>query len=218
MRWTVLCDVTNPLVGPTGAAASFGPQKGATADDVALLDAGLARLADVLDEAGCPPVRDRPGAGAAGGAGGGLAAVTGAELLPGAEVVADAVRLDEALDGADLVITAEGRIDAQSAAGKVVGAVARHADALGVPVVGLAGSVAPGFDPVGALGLIAALPIVEGTVSEAEAMARAGELIHRAAERAVRLFGASRQSPLGMKPGWRALPGGRGCGIIPLSR
>jgi glycerate 2-kinase len=192
--WTLLCDVTNPMVGPTGAAASFGPQKGASADDVVLLDAGLARLADALETAGCPPVRHLRGAGAAGGAGGGLAAVTGAALLQGAEVVAAAVRLDEAIDRADLVITAEGRIDSQSAAGKVVGAVARHAGALGVPVVGLAGSVAPGFDPAATLGLAATVPIAGGPVGEAEAMTRAGELLTLAAERSVQLLGASRNS------------------------
>ena len=190
VQWTLLCDVTNPMVGADGAAASFGPQKGATPDDIALLDAGLARLADALEEAGCPPVRHRSGAGAAGGAGGGLAAVTGAELLRGAEVVAKAVGLDEAIDGADLVITAEGRIDAQSAAGKVVGAVARHARALGVPAVGLAGSVASGFDPVATLGLAATLTIAGGAVGEAEAMGRAGELLTLAAERAMRLLGS----------------------------
>ncbi len=185
VQWTLLCDVTNPMVGPAGAAASFGPQKGATANDVALLDAGLTRLADALEAAGCPPVRHRPGAGAAGGAGGGLAAVTGAELLPGAEVVAKAVGLDEAIDGADLVITAEGRIDAQSAAGKVVGAVARHAGALGVPVVGLAGSVAPGFDPVATLGLAAVQVLGGGRLGVAESMLRAGELLAGAAAQAV---------------------------------
>ena len=185
VRWTLLCDVTNPMVGPAGSAASFGPQKGATADDIALLDAGLTRLADALEEVGCPPVRHRSGAGAAGGAGGGLAAVTGADLLPGAEVVAAAVGLDEAIGGADLVITAEGRIDAQSAAGKVVGAVARHARALGVPVVGLAGSVAPGFDPVATLGLAAVEMLGGGRLGVAESMARAGELLAEAAAEAV---------------------------------
>ena len=185
VRWTLLCDVTNPMVGPAGSAASFGPQKGATADDIALLDAGLTRLADALEEVGCPPVRHRSGAGAAGGAGGGLAAVTGADLVPGAEVVAAAVRLDDAIGGADLVFTAEGRIDAQSAAGKVVGAVARHARARGVPVVGLAGSVAPGFDPVATLGLAAVEMLGGGRLGVAESMARAGELLAEAAAEAV---------------------------------
>ncbi|WP_084078874.1 glycerate kinase [Demequina sp. NBRC 110057] len=137
----VLSDVTSPLTGPEGAAAVFGPQKGATPDQVALLDAGLSRWADAAD-AGDAARADRaaPGAGAAGGTGFGLA-LWGAALGSGAAAVADAVGLSDALHGADLVITGEGAYDGQSDAGKVVSEVRRRAAATGPPVALVAGRV-----------------------------------------------------------------------------
>jgi glycerate kinase len=132
---TALSDVTNPLLGPSGAAAVFGPQKGATPDDVARLDAGLARLADLL---GADPLRE--GAGAAGGVGFGLL-TWGAELAAGAGAVGDILGVPEAIAGADVVITGEGRFDSQSAAGKVPSYVAGIATRVGVPALLVAGLV-----------------------------------------------------------------------------
>jgi len=132
-----LTDVRAPLLGPGGAAAVYGPQKGASQDDIAILEAGLARLAQLLG--GTP---SQPGAGAAGGCGYGLAAAWGAHLLPGAEWVANAAGLPKALSGADLVITGEGRYDETSLRGKVVGTVQSIATRVGVPVAVVAGSVA----------------------------------------------------------------------------
>ena len=132
---TLLVDVDSPLLGPTGAAVVFGPQKGASADDVLALERGLERFASLLD---VDPAT--PGAGAAGGAGFGLLA-WGARLEPGAVAVADAVRLSDALTGADVVVTGEGRFDGQTAAGKTVSVVRRWADGQGVPVVLVAGVV-----------------------------------------------------------------------------
>jgi glycerate 2-kinase len=132
-----LTDVRAPLLGPSGAAAVFGPQKGASPADIAVLEAGLARLAGLLD--GDPA---EPGAGAAGGCGYGLAAGLGAKLLPGAAELAVVAGLPEALTGADLVITGEGQYDATSEGGKVVGAVHAITAAAGVAVAVVAGRIA----------------------------------------------------------------------------
>ena len=134
-RITALCDVTNPLCGPGGASAVFGPQKGATARQVSLLDAALGHFSEVAAVQMGRNVRDVPGAGAAGGLGAGLVAFCGAALCPGFQVVSRAARLAEALGGADLVLTGEGRIDAQTAGGKGVSGVAALSKECGDPLV-----------------------------------------------------------------------------------
>jgi glycerate kinase len=136
------CDVTNPLLGPFGAAAVYGPQKGADPGLVQQLELGLARLALVAArDLGTAGMELRRGSGAAGGTGFGLVAFLGARLAPGVEVVADAAGLDPLLEGSDLVFTGEGRFDRQSLEGKVPGEVARRARRLGVPCLVIAGSV-----------------------------------------------------------------------------
>ncbi|MFE6256781.1 glycerate kinase [Agromyces sp. NPDC057865] len=135
----ILGDVTNPLLGPFGAAAVFGPQKGADAAAIDVLEANLARLADLMPEA-LQPFAAAPGAGAAGGTGFGLLA-WGASMGGGAALVAHAVGLREALDGADLVITGEGRFDGQSEAGKAPTVVAALARDAGVPTALVAGAI-----------------------------------------------------------------------------
>ncbi|MFG2019802.1 glycerate kinase [Actinomadura geliboluensis] len=187
-RFRVACDVTNPLVGPAGAAAVFGPQKGASPAQVAELDAALTVFADVLAARGGPRVHDLPGAGAAGGTCGGLVGVLGAEPAAGAELVAAAVGLPAALAGADLVVTGEGRVDGQSAGGKVVSAVAALARDRGVPCLALAGGVAGPLDELHALGLTAAFSLADGPRTLAELKADAAPLLAAAAEQAVRLF------------------------------
>ena len=149
----VACDVTNPLTGPLGASRVYGPQKGADEKAVELLDAALERLAEVIARDLGPDVRDLPGAGAAGGTGAGLVAFLGARLVPGAPLIVTAAGLDRALDGADLVITGEGRIDSQTAYGKAPGEVARRARQRGVPIVFLAGTRGPGWDQLTDLGI-----------------------------------------------------------------
>ena len=186
-RFRLACDVTNPLVGPRGAAAVFGPQKGATPEQVAELDAALARLADVLAEHTGVRVHDLPGAGAAGGACGGLVALLGGEPARGAELVADTVGLPAALDGADLVITGEGRVDGQSAGGKVASAVASLARDRGVPAVALGGSVAGPLEDLHALGLTAAFSIADGPRTLDEMTGSADRLLADLAEQVVRL-------------------------------
>ncbi|WP_353827705.1 glycerate kinase [Agromyces sp. SYSU T0242] len=137
----VLClsDVTSPLLGPDGAAPVFGPQKGADADQVRVLEAGLRRLSQVVGDDG-----SRPGDGAAGGTGYGLRALWGAELHPGAARTAGLVGVDDEVERADLVITGEGRLDRTSLRGKVVGHLVDRARAVGVPVVVIAGQAEAG--------------------------------------------------------------------------
>ncbi len=142
----VACDVTNPLTGPEGASAVYGPQKGADPLTVRLLDRALGRLAEVIERQFGKRVADVPGAGAAGGTGAGLMAFLDAKLVSGAGLVVDASGFDQALPGAQLVITGEGRADGQTAYGKAPGEVARRAHAAGVPAVLIAGSKGAGWE------------------------------------------------------------------------
>ncbi len=184
----VAVDVTNPLCGPEGASAVYGPQKGATAEIVAELDAALSHFADVVAADLGRDVRDLPGAGAAGGAGAGFVAFLGAELTRGAPLVVDASGLDKALTGAVAVVTGEGRVDAQTAYGKGPAEVAARAERAGVPVVLLAGGLAPGWESVLEVGVDAVLPIAEGPATVQEMEAGAEGLLERAAARACRLM------------------------------
>jgi glycerate kinase len=142
----VACDVTNPLTGPEGASAVYGPQKGADPLTVRLLDDALGRLALVIERQYGKRVADVPGAGAAGGTGAGLMAFLDAKLVSGAGLVVDASGFNRALPGAELVITGEGRADAQTAYGKAPGEVARRAQAAGVPAVLIAGTKGAGWE------------------------------------------------------------------------
>ena len=143
---TVLCDVTNPLCGPLGAARVFGPQKGAGPADVAMLDHNLVHLANVIEADLRVKVGELGGAGAAGGLGAGLVAFAGATLTNGADYVIEATRLADHVRGTDLVVTGEGRIDAQSTMGKVLSGVARCARDADVPVIAIAGSAGDGAE------------------------------------------------------------------------
>lgn len=136
----VACDVTNPLTGPTGAAAIYGPQKGATPDQVAQLDDGLRHLARLIREQLKLEVEHVPGAGAAGGLGAGLIAFAGAALTSGIDLVLDATRFAERVAACDLCLTGEGRLDGQSLSGKAILGIARLAESHGVPTIALVGS------------------------------------------------------------------------------
>jgi glycerate kinase len=176
-----LYDVTNPLVGALGAARIFGPQKGATHEQVEVLERALVRLSERVEADLGLRVAELPGAGAGGGLGAGLVAFCGAELTPGLEMVMDAVGLDEQLVGADLAITGEGRLDAQSLAGKTPVGVAMRARAAGVKCVAIAGDVDlddgalrdAGFDAaaslVAACGIEEALRRPRGAIEQATA-------------------------------------------------
>ncbi len=145
---TAMCDIDNPLCGPQGAAYVFAPQKGADEAAVERLDQNLRALDAVFAARLGRFVADVPGAGAAGGFGGGLLALFGAELRPGIEAVLDLVGFDRLLEGCEAVFTGEGRLDSQSLRGKVISGVARRARRRGVPVIVIAGSVAPELEPV----------------------------------------------------------------------
>lgn len=187
------CDVDNPLCGPTGASRVYGPQKGAGPKVVEELDAALRHFGDVIEEQLGVPVLDVPGAGAAGGLGAGLVAFAGGVLRPGVDIVADACKLTSRIAGAELVITGEGRIDAQTPHGKTPAGVAKAARQLGIPVVAIAGSLGPGYDAVHDCGIREVISIQSGTMSLAEAMARAPELLAAAAERVARAWADTRR-------------------------
>lgn len=182
-RIEVAVDVRSPLLGASGAAAVFGPQKGASAADVARLEAGLDRFTQLAcAAAGADPARAaEPGMGAAGGCAFGLAVLCGAVLVPGATLVCDLVGLDDALRGASLAFTGEGRLDSSTAAGKAPAEVARRAAAAGVPCVALAGSVEPPVAPAYA----EAVAIGAGLTLD-ESRARTAELLRAAADTVVR--------------------------------
>jgi glycerate kinase len=184
----VACDVTNPLCGPDGASAVFGPQKGATPAMITALDANLRHFAAIVARDLGVEILTRPGAGAAGGLGGGLAAFVGGKLRPGIDLVIDAVKLRERLAGAQLCLTGEGAIDAQSAFGKTAVGVARVARSLGCPTLALAGSIGPGAEAVLAEGVQAYFSICPGPISLEDAVARATPLLEQATEQAVRAF------------------------------
>jgi len=180
----VACDVDNPLLGSRGAAAVYGPQKGATPEQVELLDRGLAHLAELIERDLGKDVREFPGAGAAGGLGAGLVAFCGARLRPGIDIVMDATRLHERIRGADLIITGEGRLDGQSMMGKVIAGVGRAGQAVGVPVVALVGSVGEGAED--ALKILRSYQcITPAGTPLAEALARTAENLERMAAEVV---------------------------------
>ncbi len=190
IRVSVACDVNNPLCGAEGASAVYGPQKGATAEDVVALDAGLWRFSEVIKSQLSIDVAERPGAGAAGGLGAGLMAFCGAELRSGSDWVMEVVGFEEKLAQCQLVITGEGRIDGQTARGKVIAGVAQRAKARGIPVIALAGSIEEGADALlRESGLTATVCILDSPCTVDEAMRRGYALIADTTERLIRLRG-----------------------------
>lgn len=188
----VACDVTNPLVGPEGASAVYGPQKGATPEMVEELDNALSKYASVILKDLGVDVAHMPGAGAAGGLGAGLAAFLGARLESGINIVLDVLKFDERVRRSDLVITGEGRVDFQTVFGKTISGVLAHAQPLGVPVVIVAGSVGQGTEALYDRGATAIFSIAPGPITLDESLARSRELLTRAAENVARLFAARR--------------------------
>ncbi len=176
----VACDVDNPLCGPRGAAAVFSPQKGAAPEQVIRLDRNLSHLADVVRRDLGIDIRDLPGAGAAGGLGGGLVAFFGATLQPGIALVMEAVRFTERIADADLIITGEGRLDRQSMMGKVIAGIGSAARKANVPVIALVGGVGDGADETLAV-LRSFHPINPPGVSIADALRHTAERLETAA-------------------------------------
>ena len=184
----VACDVTNPLCGPTGASLVYGPQKGASPETATRLDAALAHYAEVIERDLGINIIDRSGAGAAGGLGAGLIAFLDAKLVPGIDIVCQAVGLAERLKTADLVFTGEGRLDEQTIFGKTIVGVAKRAKQFNLPVVAIVGGVQEDYGLIYEHGVDVVLPIAPGPASLAEMTVRAEELIADAAERAMRLI------------------------------
>ncbi|HEX9363201.1 MAG TPA: glycerate kinase [Candidatus Dormibacteraeota bacterium] len=170
LKVRVACDVTNPLTGPRGASAVYGPQKGADEDAVRELDAALARLAEVIERDLGKRVSDLPGAGAAGGTGAGLVAFLDAGLERGAPLIVTASGFDARLPGADLVITGEGQVDEQTGYGKAPGEVARRAHEAGVPVLLVAGSKGPGWEALTQLGVTSIVTLKEEGIDLQQAL------------------------------------------------
>ncbi|MER5475770.1 glycerate kinase [Streptomyces sp. NPDC002734] len=177
-------DVDNPLTGPFGAAAVYGPQKGASPEDVAVLDAALGRYAEVMEEAAGPRAKglaQAPGAGAAGGLGY-AALLLGARFRPGIEVLMEVVGFAAELERADLVITGEGSLDAQTLRGKAPAGVAAAAGAAGVPVVAVCGRLALTPEELGGAGIARAYPLAALEPDVTRSVANAGPLLERVAE------------------------------------
>ena len=188
----VACDVDNPLCGPRGASAVYGPQKGADPAMVAALDRNLDHLARVLERDLGVSVRDLPGAGAAGGLGAGLVAFASGRLEPGIALVIGAVGLADRLRDADLCLTGEGALDASSAFGKTPIGVARLARSLGCPTIALAGTVGEGAAAVLEQGIDAFFSICPGPITLDDALARGATLLEHASAQATRAFLAGR--------------------------
>ncbi len=190
----IACDVTNPLTGPNGASAVYGPQKGATPEMVKLLDENLSHYAAIIRRNLGVDVESVPGAGAAGGLGAGLMAFCQAILKRGVELVIQAVGLDERVRSSDLVITGEGKLDFQTGFGKVPYGVAQVAKRYGKPVIAIAGQLGEGSEKCREWGIDACFAIVNRPMSEQEAMAETLLLLKRTAEelgwllRALRAF------------------------------
>jgi len=190
-EFRVACDVDNPLTGPRGASAIYGPQKGATPQMVKILDRNLKHFAKIVARDLGKRVDRIPGAGAAGGLGAGLVAFLDAKLMPGVEIVMEAVGLRRKVRGASLVLTGEGAIDRQTAFGKAVAGVARAAKEVGAPVVVIAGALGDGHEVSAALGVDAFFSIAPGPLSLETAMTNAPRLIEQCARNVALLYAAA---------------------------
>jgi glycerate kinase len=188
-----VCDVTNPLCGPEGASAIFGPQKGADPKMVEELDAGLANLASIVKRDLGSDHANVPGAGAAGGLGFGLLAFCGAKLEPGIDLILKTVNFSSHLRNADLCITGEGRIDEQTQHGKAPAGVALACKELGVPCVALVGSAGTELGELPQMGLTASFALADGPMTLESSMAETERLLQRAGEQIGALFAAGRQ-------------------------
>ncbi|WP_329570130.1 glycerate kinase [Kitasatospora sp. NBC_01266] len=184
-------DVDNPLLGPRGAAAVYGPQKGADGADLVVLEEGLTRWADVVRDSTGVDFRDAPGAGAAGGVGFAALALLGATMRPGIELLLELLGFDEAVRGARLVVTGEGCLDAQTLHGKAPAGVAAAATGAGVPVAAVAGRVELAEDQWRGAGFVAAYALVELAEQPGDSISKAAELAELAGETLARdLLGA----------------------------
>lgn len=189
-EFTVMCDVNNPLTGPDGATYTFGKQKGGTPEILDDLEAGMKNYAAVIQEKLGMDVDKIAGAGAAGGLGAALCVFLRANLKSGIETVLDLMDFDGLLEGTDLVVTGEGRIDWQSAFGKVPSGIGQRCRAKGVPAVAIVGGMGKGAEKIYEFGVDSILPTINGAMVIGEALERAEELYSGAAERMFRMLRA----------------------------
>ena len=193
-RFTVMCDVENPLCGKNGATYTFGPQKGGTAEILDRLEAGMENYREVLiHEFGMDP-NDIPGSGAAGGLGAVLCIFLKAEMRSGIETVLDLVNFDHVIKDADLIMTGEGRTDIQSSFGKVLKGVGERAKRQGIPAVALCGSLGEGYEKIFEHGISSIMTTVDRPMTVEEAMERAEELYYQGALRLFRMIQAGREA------------------------
>lgn len=191
-EFTVICDVTNPLLGATGATRIFGPQKGAAPEDQEFLEEGMTNYARILEETFGRDIAGTPGAGAAGGLGAGLMAFTDAKLKRGIETILGILDFDHVIQGADLVVTGEGRMDYQSVFGKVPFGVGMAAKKQGIPCVAIVGGMGKDASDIYEYGVDSIITTVNGAMSVEEAMENAEEMFLNAAERMFRLIRVGR--------------------------
>lgn len=187
-EFMVACDVNNPLTGPTGASAIYGPQKGASPQMIGELDAALAHFASIVKRDIGADILDVPGSGAAGGLGGGLIAFADGDLRAGVDIVLDTVELDKFLPGSDLVITGEGAIDHSTIYNKSPVGVAARATKLGIPVIAIAGSLGEGFRDVHQHAIDAVMSMMTSPMTLDNASGQAAELLATSVEEALRLM------------------------------
>ena len=187
-NFQIACDVNNPLTGPEGASAVYGPQKGATEENVRQLDSALGVFAEVAKRDLGKDISNLEGAGAAGGLGAGMIAFVEGHLRAGVDIVLDTVNLAEKLESADLVITGEGSIDFQTVYNKAPIGVARMAKARGIPTIGISGMLGENYQIVHNHGIDAALSIANGPISLEESLQNAPSLISEAVEESLRLI------------------------------
>lgn len=185
---TIASDVTNPLLGETGATVTYSTQKGADQAMQRLLEEGLAKLADVLEKQQEQSFRGQSGAGAAGGLGFGLLAFCGARISSGIDTILDSIDFDRIIRGAAIVVTGEGRIDGQSLYGKVPVGIARRCRAQNIPVLAIVGDLLGNMDAIYAEGISSVMSTVPRAMPLKEAMEQSSELLEDAAERAFRMI------------------------------
>lgn len=189
-EFTVMCDVTNPLTGPDGAAYTFGKQKGGTPEILDRLETDMKEYAKKLFRLTGIDVNQIQGSGAAGGLGAALKVFLGANMKSGIDTVLDLIRFDSLLAGTDMVITGEGRMDWQSAFGKVPSGIGMRCKAKGIPAVAIVGGMGEGAEKIYEFGIESMMTTIHGTMSIEEAMERAGELYRNAAVRTFRMLRA----------------------------
>lgn len=187
-EFTVMCDVTNPLTGPEGATLTFGRQKGASPEIQKKMEADMEKYAELLTKIAGTDINRIPGTGAAGGLGAALKVFLRANMKSGIETVLDLIEFDKRLEGVDLVVTGEGRIDWQSAFGKVPSGIGQRCKNFGIPAIAITGSMGDGAEKIYEFGIDSIMPAINRTMEIEEAMERAEELFRGAAERTFRMI------------------------------